>query len=260
MCFSYTINMFYFIVCYDAVPCDLLHRMFSYLISCSFDQRAFRWMMTMVFTVEEINRNLSLLPGVKLGYRLMDSCDHVHTSLQAFFSLISRTNSGMSEGIQMEAENRLNTPEDRDNTVEEINTVENTRKKSMLTTDVEYSTAMTLSFEYNGSYGIENIMEKIMDSSTEAETLSSCLAGSLVPAVIGLASSSPTRAVAQTLGPFSVPLVKKKLNKKIILSTFLLHELTFLLTHKRFLINKCNAQVNVPSLTGELFCHLYLSY
>lgn len=159
--------------------------------------------MTMVFTVEEINRNSSLLPGVKLGYRLMDSCDHVHTSLQALFSLISSTKTGMSEGSQMETENRLNIPEDRDTIMEGINTVENTRKKRILTTGVEYSTAMPHSIENNGNYH-----EKIMDRSTEAETLSSCLAGSLVPAVIGLASSSPTRAVAQTLGPFNVPLVK----------------------------------------------------
>ncbi|XP_026154238.1 olfactory receptor CU1 [Mastacembelus armatus] len=91
-------------------------------------------MMTMVFTVEEINRNSSLLPGVKLGYRLMDSCDHVHTSLQALFSLVTPTRA-------------------------------------------------------------------------QVETLPSCLAGSPVPAMIGLASSSPSRAVAHTLGPFSVPLV-----------------------------------------------------
>ncbi|XP_029302358.1 olfactory receptor CU1 [Cottoperca gobio] len=104
------------------------------LIPCSgFDHRAFRWMMTMVFAVEEINRNSSLLPGVKLGYRIMDSCDHVHTSLQALFSLVNR--------------------------------------------------------------------------STQSQTLPSCLADSPVPAVIGLASSSPTRAVAHTLGPFNLPLV-----------------------------------------------------
>ncbi|TWW77104.1 hypothetical protein D4764_12G0004940 [Takifugu flavidus] len=35
----------------------------------SFDHSAFRWMMTMVFVVKEINNNSSLLPGVKLGYR-----------------------------------------------------------------------------------------------------------------------------------------------------------------------------------------------
>ncbi|XP_041850953.1 extracellular calcium-sensing receptor-like [Melanotaenia boesemani] len=100
---------------------------------CSgFDQRAFRWMMTMVFAVEEINNNSNLLPGVKLGYRIMDSCDNVHTSLQSLFSLVN--------------------------------------------------------------------------DKTQPET-SACLSGSPIPAVIGLASSSPTRAVAQTLGPFNIPLV-----------------------------------------------------
>ncbi|XP_036934359.1 extracellular calcium-sensing receptor-like [Acanthopagrus latus] len=106
------------------------------LTPCSgFDHRAFRWMMTMVFAVEEINHNSSLLPGVKLGYQIMDSCDHVHTSLQALFSL-----------------------------------------------------------------------ERV-DSSTQSENVPSCLADSPVPVVIGLASSSPTRAVAHTLGPFNLPLV-----------------------------------------------------
>uniref|UniRef100_A0A671U8K7 Olfactory receptor C family, u1 n=1 Tax=Sparus aurata TaxID=8175 RepID=A0A671U8K7_SPAAU len=105
------------------------------LTPCSgFDHRAFRWMMTMVFAVEEINHNSSLLPGVKLGYQIMDSCDHVHSSLQALFSLV-------------------------------------------------------------------------MDISTQSENVPSCLADSPVPAVIGLASSSPTRAVAHTLGPFNLPLV-----------------------------------------------------
>uniref|UniRef100_A0A3Q0S1S1 Olfactory receptor C family, u1 n=1 Tax=Amphilophus citrinellus TaxID=61819 RepID=A0A3Q0S1S1_AMPCI len=59
---------------------------------CSgFDLRAFHWMMTMVFAVKEINHNSSLLPGVKLGYQIMDSCDHVHGSLQALFSLVSQS-------------------------------------------------------------------------------------------------------------------------------------------------------------------------
>uniref|UniRef100_A0A8C6KFJ6 Olfactory receptor C family, u1 n=1 Tax=Nothobranchius furzeri TaxID=105023 RepID=A0A8C6KFJ6_NOTFU len=63
------------------------------MIACSgFDHRAFRWMMTMAFAVEEINSKSDLLPGVKLGYRIMDSCDSIHTSLQAFFSLVSFSN------------------------------------------------------------------------------------------------------------------------------------------------------------------------
>ncbi|XP_030600127.1 extracellular calcium-sensing receptor-like [Archocentrus centrarchus] len=112
------------------------------IISCSgFDLRAFHWMMTMVFTVEEINRNSSLLPGVKLGYRIMDSCDHVHTGLQALLSLVT-------------------------------------------------------------NYMKENATEEMTTRQS-----STCLYYSPVPAVIGLASSSPSRAVAHTLGPFNIPLV-----------------------------------------------------
>ncbi|XP_037533762.1 extracellular calcium-sensing receptor-like [Nematolebias whitei] len=97
------------------------------MTSCSgFDLRAFRWMMTMVFAVNEINNKSDLLPGVKLGYRIMDSCDNIHTSMHSLFSLLNS---------------------------------------------------------------------------------STCLSGSPVPAIIGLASSSPTRAVAQTLGSFNIPLV-----------------------------------------------------
>ncbi|XP_037341777.2 vomeronasal type-2 receptor 1-like [Pungitius pungitius] len=98
-----------------------------------FDHRAFRWMMTMVFAVEEINRNSSLLPGVKLGYNIVDSCDQVDTSLKALLSLVNRNK--------------------------------------------------------------------------QSPALPSCLADSPVSAVIGPASSSPTRAVAHTLGPFNLPLV-----------------------------------------------------
>uniref|UniRef100_A0A672GAR1 Olfactory receptor C family, u1 n=1 Tax=Salarias fasciatus TaxID=181472 RepID=A0A672GAR1_SALFA len=66
---------------------------------CSgFDLRAFRWMMTMVFAVEEINSNSSLLPGIKLGYRIVDSCDHVHTSLRALLSLVGHSKTGMTQG------------------------------------------------------------------------------------------------------------------------------------------------------------------
>uniref|UniRef100_A0A4W4FMS8 G-protein coupled receptors family 3 profile domain-containing protein n=3 Tax=Electrophorus TaxID=8004 RepID=A0A4W4FMS8_ELEEL len=112
----------------------VLHRRCS-----GFDLRAFRWFMTMVFAIEEINRNPSLLPGVKLGYRILDSCDHVHTSLQSMFSLINGSSSTQREG--------------------------------------------------------------------SASSNPHCLSRAPVPAVIGLASSTPTRAVAHTLGPFEIPLI-----------------------------------------------------
>ncbi|NP_001076368.1 olfactory receptor CU1 precursor [Danio rerio] len=106
---------------------------------CSrFDFRAFRWVQTMVFAIEEINSNSSLLPGVALGYRILDSCDHVHTSLRSALFLL------------------------------------------------------------NGTFG---------QTQTDAVGTANCLSTAPVPAVIGLASSSPTRAVAQTLGPFGIPLI-----------------------------------------------------
>lgn len=109
---------------------------FPFLNNCychfSFDLRAFRWVQTMVFAIEEINNNPRLLPGVKLGYRILDSCDHVHTSLQSAFSLV------------------------------------------------------------NGS----SLPQRLP-----------CLFKDPVPAIIGLASSTPTRAVAHTFGPFNIPMV-----------------------------------------------------
>lgn len=108
----------------------------------------------MVFAIEEINSNPRLLPGVKLGYRILDSCDHVHTSLQSAFSLVNGSSLLQTEG----------------------------------------STARSVP----------------------------CLSKAPVPAVIGLASSTPTRAVAHTFGPFEIPMVSLDLKdveskeKKII--------------------------------------------
>lgn len=93
----------------------------------------------MVFAIEEINNNSSLLPGVTLGYRMLDSCDYVHTSLRSMLALVNGT-SGQTQAA--------------------------------------------------GSAGPK------------------CLSTAPVSAVIGLASSSPTRAVAHTLGPFGIPLVR----------------------------------------------------
>uniref|UniRef100_A0A672Z8K5 Olfactory receptor C family, r1 n=1 Tax=Sphaeramia orbicularis TaxID=375764 RepID=A0A672Z8K5_9TELE len=47
-----------------------------------------QFMYSVAFAVEEINRNSSLLQGVKLGYRILDSCGRYPWALQSALSLI----------------------------------------------------------------------------------------------------------------------------------------------------------------------------
>ncbi|KAM4742047.1 vomeronasal type-2 receptor 1-like [Anableps anableps] len=147
----------------------------KYLMNKKFDHRAFRWMMTMVFAVEEINNNSSLLPGVKLGYHILDSCDNVHSSLQALFSLLSFPESVASDKQILEMKNTMNL------------TYEKGLGAKGLKSDDGAQTLLT----------------------TQDET-PRCMSGSPIPAVIGLASSSPTRAVAQVLGCFNIPLLSRR--------------------------------------------------
>lgn len=138
----------------------------------------------MVFAVEEINRNSSLLPGVKLGYRIMDSCDHVHTSLQALLSLVSHSDPLMQDETQ--------TPE---------------TEKSGIDSGIEGKKIAERSETFPRC--LKASKTNINGNNNQAESVPSCVADSPVPAVIGLASSSPTRAVAHTLGPFNIPLVRQ---------------------------------------------------
>lgn len=164
----------------------------------------------MVFAVEEINRDSSLLPGVTLGYRIIDSCDNVHTSLQALYPLISHSKAVATKVKQgEESENRSN--KDIETRMEVVKT-EKTKKMLITMKDrgAEGSTVMLHNLENGENDMTDNVTEERINGSTQSETLPSCLASSPVPAVIGLASSSPTRAVAHTLGAFNIPLVRKK--------------------------------------------------
>ncbi|KAM6933295.1 extracellular calcium-sensing receptor-like [Xenentodon cancila] len=125
-------------------------------------------MMTMVFAVEEINHSSVLLPGVKLGYRIMDSCDNVPTSLQALLSLFS-----LSKVVTSEV-------------------------KETAETKTRLTVANELDFGNYTKYDKTQVF-RMAQSDT-------CPSDSPISAVIGLASSSPTRAVAQVLGPFNIPL------------------------------------------------------
>lgn len=144
-------------------------------------------MMTMVFAVEEINRNSSLLPGVTLGYRILDSCDNVHTSLRALLSLLSHSKSLLKETQTQ----RQGLDKGLDNLTGAGLKRERKDKRKAAPVCIKW-----------------NITEETMHLKPQTERVASCIADSPVPAVIGLASSSPTRAVAHTLGPFSIPLVR----------------------------------------------------
>ncbi|XP_049339646.1 extracellular calcium-sensing receptor-like [Astyanax mexicanus] len=54
-----------------------------------FDLRAFRWTRTMMFAIDEINRDDRLLPNISLGYRMLDSCASPSNVLRAALTLVS---------------------------------------------------------------------------------------------------------------------------------------------------------------------------
>ncbi|XP_060780470.1 extracellular calcium-sensing receptor-like [Neoarius graeffei] len=71
-------------------PLDLSFTKEPYLQPChEFQESPMQWAQAVVFAVEEINRNPFLLPGVRLGYRIMDSCSRYPHSLRSVMSLIS---------------------------------------------------------------------------------------------------------------------------------------------------------------------------
>ncbi|XP_015216209.1 extracellular calcium-sensing receptor-like [Lepisosteus oculatus] len=55
--------------------------------------RSFRWAQGMVFAIEEINQDSSLLPNIRLGYRILDSCGKHPLALRGAFSALSRQSS-----------------------------------------------------------------------------------------------------------------------------------------------------------------------
>ncbi|XP_054868311.1 extracellular calcium-sensing receptor [Amphiprion ocellaris] len=106
----------------------------------------------------------------------------------------------MNEAKQTDAENKSNMKKDRGIGMEGLKMLEIGRRQMKLSTVKKRGGEVNTAMPRN----LDIALEEIGTSQSES---SSCLSGSPVPAVIGLASSSPTRAVAHTLGPFNIPLV-----------------------------------------------------
>ncbi|XP_070987201.1 extracellular calcium-sensing receptor-like [Oncorhynchus clarkii lewisi] len=54
-----------------------------------FNQRAYRWLQTMIFAVEEINRDPALLPNLNLGFLASDTCRSEGTTLGAALAMVT---------------------------------------------------------------------------------------------------------------------------------------------------------------------------
>ncbi|XP_035984792.1 extracellular calcium-sensing receptor-like isoform X1 [Fundulus heteroclitus] len=58
----------------------------------SFNARELRFSRTMIFAIEEINNNTNLLPGVRLGYQIYDTCASVPVAVHVAFQLLNGQN------------------------------------------------------------------------------------------------------------------------------------------------------------------------
>ncbi|KAI3353702.1 hypothetical protein L3Q82_004944 [Scortum barcoo] len=58
-------------------------------VAFCFNSRALRWMQTMIFAIKEINQRSDLLPQLKLGFHICDSCDDIPVSLRTSLLLVS---------------------------------------------------------------------------------------------------------------------------------------------------------------------------
>ncbi len=67
----------FFLIYFFFLPCGL-----------SLDLAPLKYTYAMVFAVQEINQNSTLLPGVKLGYRVINNCGRYPWALQDALSLV----------------------------------------------------------------------------------------------------------------------------------------------------------------------------
>lgn len=64
-------------------------KLYSYFLNFRINLREFQFAQTMMFAIEEINNSSSLLPKIKIGYKIFDSCGLTLPSTHAVMHLIN---------------------------------------------------------------------------------------------------------------------------------------------------------------------------
>uniref|UniRef100_A0A3Q1F8B8 G-protein coupled receptors family 3 profile domain-containing protein n=1 Tax=Acanthochromis polyacanthus TaxID=80966 RepID=A0A3Q1F8B8_9TELE len=79
---------------------DNNYQKFPYSYCIKWNDRELRFARTMIFTVGEINRDATLLPGVSLGYRVYNGCGSENLILAAVEAVNGEDSRGCSDKIQ----------------------------------------------------------------------------------------------------------------------------------------------------------------
>lgn len=67
---------------------------------CRWNDRELKFARTVIFTVEEINRDTKLLPGVSLGYRLYNGCGSENLIRAAVEAVTGEDSKGCNGQVQ----------------------------------------------------------------------------------------------------------------------------------------------------------------